>query len=52
MQYPNFNPGIWQEELNVRDFVLKNVSPYDGDASFLVGPTEKTKKVWAVYASS
>ena len=48
MQYPNFNPGIWQEELNVRDFVLKNVSPYDGDASFLVGPTEKTKKVWAV----
>ncbi|MFA6185207.1 MAG: formate C-acetyltransferase [Candidatus Shapirobacteria bacterium] len=32
--------------INVRDFVFQNITPYDGDASFLVGPSEKTKKLW------
>lgn len=45
---PKFNDGIWEKELNVRDFVTSNIKPYDGDASFLCGPTEKTKKVWAL----
>ncbi len=43
----NFTDGVWSKEINVKNFVEKNVTPYDGDASFLVGPTEKTKKVWA-----
>lgn len=45
---PKFNEGIWENELNVRDFVTKNIKPYDGDASFLCGSTDKTKKVWAL----
>ncbi len=45
-QKPNFKSGAWENTLNVRDFLLLNVTPYDGDASFLCGPTEKTKKVW------
>ncbi len=40
-------PGeIWQEEINVRDFIQKNYTPYDGDESFLAGPTERTEKLW------
>ena len=42
----NFKPGKWQTEINVRDFIQKNYTPYDGDSSFLVGPTEATKKLW------
>ncbi len=42
----NFNSGNWQEKINVRDFVLKNVTPYDGDASFLSNATERTKNMW------
>lgn len=45
---PQFKKGAWETELNVRDFVAQNVTPYDGDASFLVGPTDKTKSVWSV----
>ncbi len=45
---PRFKSGVWETELNVRDFVAQNVTPYDGDASFLCGPTEKTRKVWDV----
>ena len=36
----------WKEEVNVRLFIQKNYKPYDGDKSFLVGPTEATKKLW------
>ena len=36
----------WKEEVNVRTFIQKNYKPYDGDKSFLVGPTEATKKLW------
>ena len=37
---------IWKEEVNVRDFIQKNYTPYDGDESFLAGPTEATDKLW------
>ena len=42
----SFNKGIWQSEVNVRDFILKNYTPYDGDESFLQKPTERTQKLW------
>ena len=38
--------GIWNKEINVSDFVSKNIAPYTGDASFLQGPTELTKRIW------
>lgn len=41
-----FKPGKWQTEINVRDFIQRNYTPYDGDSSFLAGPTEATKKLW------
>lgn len=45
-QWFGFNKGIWESEINVRDFIQKNYTPYEGDDSFLAGPTERTKKVW------
>ena len=42
----NFNPGAWNREVNVRDFIQRNYTPYDGDASFLAKPTERTLKLW------
>lgn len=42
-----FKDGLWSTEINVRDFVSKNITPYNGDASFLEGPTERTKAVWS-----
>ena len=44
--WKGFEPGPWTENINVRDFIQRNYTPYDGDASFLAGPTEKTKNVW------
>ena len=44
--WKGFVPGPWQESIDVRDFILRNYTPYEGDASFLAGPTEKTLKVW------
>ena len=41
-----FKDGLWSKEINVSDFVYTNITPYEGDASFLAGPTERTKKVW------
>lgn len=41
-----FNMGKWADGINVRDFIIKNYTPYDGDESFLAEPTEKTKKLW------
>ncbi len=41
-----FKDGLWSTEFNVRDFVSHNITPYYGDASFLEGPTERTKAVW------
>ena len=46
--YPTteFNSGKWQSEINVRDFIQKNYTPYEGDSSFLAEPTEATTKLW------
>ena len=41
-----FAPGPWQDTIDVRDFIQRNYTPYDGDASFLAGPTERTRQVW------
>lgn len=41
-----FTDGVWSREINVADFVSKNIVPYTGDASFLKGPTERTRRVW------
>ena len=46
LELNGFKPGKWQTEIDTRDFVFQNITKYEGDASFLVGPTEKTKKVW------
>lgn len=43
----NFEKGKWQDEINVRDFIQKNYTPYTGDASFLKGATDRTEKVRA-----
>lgn len=45
-QWDGFEGRIWKEEVNVRDFIQKNYTPYDGDSSFLEGPTEATDKLW------
>ncbi len=42
----NFKPGRWNHHVDVTDFVKTNITPYVGDASFLTGPTERTKSVW------
>ena len=42
----NFKEGRWNHEINVTDFVKTNITPYEGDASFWAGPTERTKAVW------
>ena len=44
--WQGFVPGPWAEEINVRDFIQRNYTPYDGDSSFLAGPTEKTLRTW------
>ena len=43
----DFNGGVWEKEINVRDFIQRNYTAYEGDDSFLEGTTEKTDKVWA-----
>lgn len=44
--YKGFVDGVWSKEINVRNFIQKNYTPYDGDDSFLAGPTEATQKLW------
>jgi formate C-acetyltransferase len=41
-----FAPGLWQKEINVRDFIQQNYEPYEGDGSFLVAATERTRTLW------
>ncbi len=41
-----FKNGNWSEEIDVRDFIINNHTPYEGDDSFLRGPTERTQKLW------
>ncbi len=45
-EWNGFNNGDWKREINVRDFIQKNYSPYDGDDKFLAGPTQATKDLW------
>ena len=45
-QWTNFKDGRWTEKIDVRDFIQKNYTVYEGDKSFLAAPTKKTKKVW------
>ena len=45
VQWKGFTPGAWQQEINVRDFIQKNYTPYEGDESFLAGPTPRTQKL-------
>ena len=45
-QWNGFEGRLWREEINVRDFIQKNYTPYDGDESFLAGPTRATDLLW------
>ena len=45
-EWKDFTPGVWQNEINVRDFIQKNYTPYEGDESFLQGPTKETGELW------
>ena len=45
-EWRNFNEGHWMSDVNVRDFIQKNYTPYEGDESFLEGPSEATNKLW------
>ncbi len=42
----DFKNGLWSNDINVRDFVSNNITPYEGDASFLQGPTNRTLLIW------
>ena len=44
--WKGFKSGLWQSEINVRDFIQQNYEPYDGDASFLASATPRTLKIW------
>ena len=48
-EWKNFKQGAWCDEINVSDFIKKNYVAYDGDESFLSGPTDKTKRVLKVF---
>lgn len=41
-----FKTGVWNDEINTRDFIVRNYTPYDGNSDFLAQPTEKTKLLW------
>jgi formate C-acetyltransferase len=45
-EWTGFNGGAWEKEIDVRDFIQKNYTPYDGDESFLAGPTQNTTDLW------
>ena len=44
--WAGFNTGLWRNEINVRDFIQQNYTPYDGDESFLAPATERTERIW------
>ena len=44
--WEGFEPGPWRDQIDVRDFIQRNYRPYEGDASFLAGPTDKTLRLW------
>ena len=41
-----FKPGVWEKMVDVRDFIARNYTPYDGDESFLAPPTARTRALW------
>ena len=45
-EWIGFAPGKWSDEIDVRDFIQRNYTPYEGDASFLAPATEATEKLW------
>lgn len=45
--WAGFADGVWKESVDVRDFIQKNYTPYEGDDAFLVGATDRTKEIWA-----
>ena len=45
-QWNGFKGNRWKEKIDVRNFIKLNYTPYDGDDSFLEGPTEATNKLW------
>ena len=46
MEKVKFTDGLWNSEINVADFVYNNIAPYEGEASFLQGPSARTMKLW------
>src|SRR5262245_55469976 len=44
--WQGFKTGLWQREINVRDFIQQNYTPYEGDESFLAGATPRTTQIW------
>lgn len=52
MKVLEFKTGIWNKEINVRDFVIKNITPYHGNSDFLAAPSKKTQKLWDVCKSA
>ena len=46
-EWRDFSGCVWEREINVRDFIQKNYTPYDGDDTFLAGPTQATRDLWA-----
>ena len=44
--WQGFSGAMWKREINVRDFIQNNYTPYNGDSQFLAGPTDATKKLW------
>ena len=45
-QWEGFKGRLWKDDVDVRDFIQNNYKPYNGDDTFLVPSSEKTKKVW------
>ena len=45
-EWSGFQDGDWEKEINVRNFIQKNYTPYEGDSSFLVNPTKRTQELW------
>ena len=47
-EWENFKEGQWTKEINVRDFIQMNYTPYEGDSSFLANATKRTKELWNI----
>src|SRR5262249_7514082 len=45
--WDDFQPGLWQKQIDVRDFIQQNYEPYEGDEAFLARATPRTEKIWS-----